>query len=209
MMESIDFSNIAKKYRKISTAQSSASEILFNLIDIKSQESVLDIGCGTGNLTSKIKDLTSGKVIGIDLSEGMINEAVESNGNCGIQFFAKNIQDIIYEKEFDAVFCNYALQWFADISLSLNKLYKALKSGGRIAVQAPATVLYCPNFVDAINGIMNKDEKLSKVFSSFKSPWLFLETAEEYSLLFEQAGFEVVLSRIETQPGLFTPEKVF
>jgi trans-aconitate methyltransferase len=208
-MESIDFSNIAKKYRRISTAQSSASEILFDLIDIKPGDSVLDVGCGTGNLTSKIKDLTSGKVIGIDLSEGMINEAVKNYENCGIQFLTKNIQHIGFEEEFDAVFCNSALQWFTEINLSLKKLYNALKPGGRIAVQAPATALYCPNFVNAINGIMNDDEKLRIVFSSFNSPWLFLETAEEYAVLFEKAGFKVALSRIETQPALFTPEKVF
>ena len=45
-MDKIDFSKIAEKYHEISTVQKSASETLFNLLDIQPEESVLDVGCG-------------------------------------------------------------------------------------------------------------------------------------------------------------------
>jgi SAM-dependent methyltransferase len=181
-MGKINFSNIAKKYHEISTVQKSASENLFNLLDIKPEESVLDVGCGTGNLTSKIKAITSGRVIGIDASEGMVEEAVKNYRNIGIEFLAKNIQDISFDEEFDVIFCNSTFQWFKNIGFTLKKLRKALKPGGRIAIQAPATESYCPNFLSAVNGIVTDDEEIGEVFSFFKSPWLFFETAEEFEI---------------------------
>ncbi|MGD1005769.1 MAG: methyltransferase domain-containing protein [Ignavibacteriaceae bacterium] len=208
-MGKINFSNIAKKYHEISTVQKSASENLFNLLDIKPEESVLDVGCGTGNLTSKIKAITSGRVIGIDASEGMVEEAVKNYRNIGIEFLAKNIQDISFDEEFDVIFCNSTFQWFKNIGFTLKKLCKALKPGGRIAIQAPATESYCPNFLSAVNGIVTDDEEIGEVFSFFKSPWLFFETAEEYTKIFEEGGFKVTLSGIESQSAMYTPEKVF
>jgi trans-aconitate methyltransferase len=208
-MNKIDFSNIAGKYREISTVQKSASENLFNLLDIKSGESVLDAGCGTGNLTSKIKAITKSRVVGVDVSEGMINEAVKNYGSAGIEFLAKSIHDINYDGEFDVIFCNSTFQWFKNIEVVLKKMHNSLKHRGRIAIQAPASEYYCPNFVVAISHMKNSDAEFAKVFSSFKSPWLFFENEEAYAKIFEEAKFKVAFSTIECQSAMYTPEKVF
>jgi trans-aconitate methyltransferase len=208
-METIDFSKIAKKYREISTAQSSASENLFKMLDIKSGESVLDAGCGTGNLTSKIKALTNSRVTGIDISDGMVKEALKNYGALGIEFLTKNLQELDFDGAFHVIFSNSTFQWCTDAEISAGKFFKALKPVGRMAIQAPATQLYCPNFVTAIDKIINYDENIKRVFSTFKNPWLFFETAEEYAKIFEADGFKVALSRIEAQSSLNTPEKVF
>lgn len=208
-METFDFSSIAAKYREISTAQSSASENLFKMLEIKSGESVLDIGCGTGNLTSKIKELTAGRVTGIDVSDGMVKEALKNYGTLGIEFLTNNLQDLRFYNEFDIIFCNSAFQWCTDARLAASKFFNALKPGGRAAIQAPATQLYCPNFVRAIDKIIDYDESIKSIYSSFNNPWMFFETAEEYTEVFENAGFSVALCRIEAQSSLNTPEKVF
>ena len=46
-----EFSEIAKRYRETSLVQQSAAETLFRLFAIGGSEDVLDVGCGTGNLT--------------------------------------------------------------------------------------------------------------------------------------------------------------
>ncbi len=76
-MNGVDFSKIATKYEGYSSVQKSAAEILLNLLKIGNTDDVLDLGCGVGSLTRKIKEITNGKVVGIDPSEGMIKEAIE------------------------------------------------------------------------------------------------------------------------------------
>ena len=74
-MISSTFSEISKDYEKTSIIQKGASETLFDLLQIKSSEDVLDLGCGPGHLTEKIKEITKGGVIGIDPYKGMISQA--------------------------------------------------------------------------------------------------------------------------------------
>jgi trans-aconitate 2-methyltransferase len=80
-----EFSEIAKRYRETSLVQQSAAETLFRLLAIEGSEDVLDVGCGTGNLTKKIRGATSGRVVGIDPAEGMIERAAREHGD-GIDF---------------------------------------------------------------------------------------------------------------------------
>ena len=74
-MNPSNFSEISKDYEKTSIIQKEASEILFGLLRIQSSEDVLDLGCGPGHLTQKIKEITSGIVMGVDPSEGMVKQA--------------------------------------------------------------------------------------------------------------------------------------
>jgi len=52
------FTEVSKDYEKTSLIQKGASEILFELLKIQPFEDVLDLGCGPGHLTQKIKELT-------------------------------------------------------------------------------------------------------------------------------------------------------
>ncbi|WP_456329035.1 hypothetical protein [Archaeoglobus sp.] len=57
--------------------------------------------------------------------------------------------------------------------------------------------------------MVKKDERTGETFAHFKEPWFFLETAEEYTSLFEKCGFKVVFSKSETFTTSHTPEEVF
>lgn len=81
---------------------------------IGDNDDVLDLGCGSGHLTRKIRGLTNGKVVGIDPSEGMIKEAVEKSKRLDITYEIKSAEDMDYEESFDVIFCNSAFQWFKD-----------------------------------------------------------------------------------------------
>jgi ubiquinone/menaquinone biosynthesis C-methylase UbiE len=64
-MNKIDFSQIATKYEEIVThslIHKSSIESLLRLLKIGNNEDVLDLGCGVGNLTRKIKEMTNGRV---------------------------------------------------------------------------------------------------------------------------------------------------
>jgi trans-aconitate methyltransferase len=191
-----NFSEISSRYEKDSVVQKSASELLFDLLDIQPNDSVLDLGCGTGHLAKLIRHTTRGRIIGVDPSEGMILKAKENNPDQDLSFYCCSAEQLEYINEFDKIFCNSAFQWFMDYKKALQKCFAALKSNGKIAIQAPATDHFCPNFMQAIEEV-KKHNSTSDTFAKFTSPWLFRNTAEEYSGLFAQAGFKVETSYID------------
>jgi len=203
-----NFSEISVKYEKDSLVQKSASDELFDLIRIGERDDVLDIGCGTGNLTKRIAEITGGKVTGIDASEGMIQEARRNYSHLGISFEVCPVERMTHVDSFDVIFCNSAFQWFKIPQPVLKSCYRALRRSGRIGIQAPARNVYCPNFIEAVEQV-RIDPRLRDRFASFRSPWLFLETPEEYKLLFETAGFEVLHARIDQVSARHTPEQIF
>jgi len=175
---------------------------------IGNNDDVLDLGCGTGHLTKKIRSLTNGKVVGIDPSEGMIKEAVEKSKGLDILYEIKSAEEMDYKRSFDVIFCNSAFQWFKDPRKAIKNCYRALRRNGRIGIQAPAKKIYCPNFIEAIE-IVKRNKRTKEIFARFKEPWFFLETTEEYKSLFEKYDFKVVFSKIETITTEHTPEEMF
>ena len=73
---------------------------------------------------------------------------------------------------FDVIVCNSSFQWFKKPEQVLINCFNALKQGGRIGVQAPATQLYCPNFVAAIEKI-RMHPNTREVFKHFEKSLVF------------------------------------
>lgn len=163
---------------------------------IRDNDDVLDLGCGSGHLTIKIRSLTNGRVVGIDPSEGMIKEAVEKSKGLDIVYEIKSAEDMDYKESFDVIFCNSAFQWFKDPEKAIKNCYRALRKDGRIGIQAPAKKIYCPNFLEAIK-VVKRDNRTKEVFAHFKEPWFFLETAEEYKSLFEKYGLKSCFQKLK------------
>lgn len=202
-----NFTTIAPNYQQTAVLQKSASERLFDMLDIGRNDDVLDLGCGTGHLTHKIRSATDGIVVGIDPSGGMIAEA-QRNSAPDIAFYVGDAESLNITGQFDAIFCNSAFQWFRDPCRAVVNGYNALRPGGRIAIQAPARTNYCPNFVLAADSLKG-DPQTREAFTHFRSPWFFLETAEGYADIFTSAGFSVLSSGIETVTQRCRPEKAF
>jgi ubiquinone/menaquinone biosynthesis C-methylase UbiE len=203
-----DFSEIAKRYEKDSLVQKSASEQLFDLLQISGNDDVLDVGCGAGNLTKTVAEKTKGKVVGVDASDGMIAEAKKKFGGLGIEFAVCPVEKLSYTNNFDVIFCNSAFQWFKHTEAAMQSCFKALKAGGRMGIQAPDRNIYCPNYLSAIEKVKS-DLELAGQFASFTAPWLFLDTAKEYAQLFEAADFRVQHAWIDQISSFHTPEEVF
>ncbi len=203
-----DFSVICDRYSDFAILQKSAGEMLLKLLDLHGDEDVLDIGCGVGDITRMIRKMTRGTVVGIDISAGMISEAVNRSKGLDIHFEVRRAEDIEYENCFDVVFSNSAFHWFEYPEKVIRNCYKALRKGGKIGIQAIAKKEYCPNFIKAIEKVKN-DPRTSDTFMKFKGSWFLLESEDEYNRLFEECGFEVVFSEIRTIKTKHTPEEVF
>ncbi|AKB28331.1 Biotin synthesis protein BioC [Methanosarcina siciliae T4/M] len=208
-MSEVNFNSRAFTYAKNSLVQKSASEVLLNLLSIQPGEDVLDLCCGPGHITKKIAQITGGNVMGIDISQGMIEQAISSGQEfTNLTYSVMDAEDFELPVNFDVIVCNSAFQWFQKPEQAITRCFNALKQEGRIGIQAPATRMYCPNFVAAIEKIRNHPG-IREIFKSFKNPWFFLESEEEYEQLFRSCGFDIIHSEIRKESNLFSPEEAY
>jgi ubiquinone/menaquinone biosynthesis C-methylase UbiE len=96
----------------------------------QSGERILDLGCGDGQLTTRIA-ATGAKVVGVDASPAMI----ESARGKGIDATVCNAEALPFHAEFDAVFSNAALHWVRDQDAMLAGVKRVLKPGGRFVAE--------------------------------------------------------------------------
>jgi trans-aconitate 2-methyltransferase len=98
---------------------------------------VVDLGCGTGELTKELHArLGAAETVGIDSSPSMLERASEFAG-AGLRFEEGDIAT--WEPApYDVVFSNAALHWLPDHRRLLARLTRAMPSGSQLAVQVPA-----------------------------------------------------------------------
>jgi trans-aconitate 2-methyltransferase len=99
---------------------------------------VVDLGCGTGELTRELHvHLDARETLGIDSSPAMLAKAAGFAGD-GLRFVAGDIGAFSGEGDYDLIFSNAALQWVPDHQALLRRLTAALSEQGQLAVQVPA-----------------------------------------------------------------------
>lgn len=108
--------------------------------NIKKGDAVVDLGCGAGNDVFIARALVGdeGKVIGIDMTEKMIEKAKSNNLKLGynnIEFRLGEIEDIPLKDNFaDVVVSNCVLNLVPDKSKAFSEISRILKSGGHFCV---------------------------------------------------------------------------
>lgn len=107
-------------------------EDLIELLDPKPGESILDLGCGPGQLTAKIAE-RGVNVVGLDASPEMIGQARQNYPK--LRFVLEDATRMTFNGEFDAVFSNAALHWMLDASAVARCISNALRQGGRFVAE--------------------------------------------------------------------------
>ena len=98
---------------------------------------VLDFGCGAGDVTFLVAELTGsdGEVVGVDRSEVAIDVAEQrarSLGSDRVSFIQSDASDSRLEGRFDAVVGRYVLMFQPDPAATLQALSKCVRPGGAI-----------------------------------------------------------------------------
>ena len=97
---------------------------------------VVDLGCGTGELTRRLADsLPESEVLGLDSSPQMLAKA-DSVKRAGLTFELGDQATL--SGSWDLIFSNAALQWSENHRQLIGHLYGRLAPGGQIAVQVPS-----------------------------------------------------------------------
>jgi trans-aconitate 2-methyltransferase len=109
-----------------------------NLVAIRQGLDVIDLGCGTGELTRKLADaLLDSKVLGIDSSQEMLNDS-KAFENEQVKFELRTIEAQVNGGiQWDLVFSNAAIQWVYNHEELLPKIIALVKPGGQLVIQLP------------------------------------------------------------------------
>lgn len=115
---------------------------LISRIGAESPASVVDLGCGPGNLTALLADRwPDAEVIGIDASPEMIAKAESAvspvDGRSTPSFQVGDLRSWRPPAPVDVLVSNATLQWVPDHLQLLPQLYRQVAAGGWLAVQVP------------------------------------------------------------------------
>jgi trans-aconitate 2-methyltransferase len=111
---------------------------LLSLVEHRPHMRVVDLGCGTGELTRELHEhLGANETIGIDNSETMLLKS-GAFGAAMLRFERGDIEAFVADQPFDLIFSNAALHWVPDHPTLFRRLASFLNERGQIAVQMPA-----------------------------------------------------------------------
>ena len=125
-----------KQYHKFQAERSAPFFDLLRLVEIRPNLKVVDLGCGTGELTRQLADgLPESDVTGIDSSARMLEKASPLSSR-NLHFEQGDQAQLT--GQWDLIFSNAALHWTEDHPALMPRLYDRLAPGGQIAVQMPS-----------------------------------------------------------------------
>jgi trans-aconitate 2-methyltransferase len=124
------------QYERFKTERAQPFRDLAALIEPRANMRIIDLGCGTGELTRELHErLGASETLGIDSSESMLAKAAPASS---IHFELGDIASFTTDNPFDLVFSNAALHWIPDHEHLFTRLMSLLAATGQLAVQMPA-----------------------------------------------------------------------
>ena len=114
------------------------NDLLLARSGVKASESVLEVGCGTGAATIPFAEAVgrNGRVVGVDLSEPMLEGArkrVAESGLSNIALLQADAQVHPFEPgQFDLITSRFGVMFFADPFAAFSNLLPAARTGGRL-----------------------------------------------------------------------------
>ncbi len=171
---------------------------LVDLLHPKLDERILDLGCGSGELTHKINEKAA-SVVGIDNSPEMIEKARFRFPLCDFQ--VADASNFEFNEPFDAIFSNAALHWVIDYKAAIGCMYKSLKPGGKIVVEFGGK-----DNVRSITDQLKKSLLKREYEAQSKLQLWYFPSIGEYTSELEAAGFNVSLAELYDRPTALADE---
>lgn len=110
---------------------SSLRQFLLSRLELPVESRILEVGCGTGVISSSLQGYTQGAVIGLDFNFHFLNQARLT----GSQFHlvcADAFKVPFQNDSFDAVVCHFFLLWLPDPAGALAEMIRAARPGSPV-----------------------------------------------------------------------------
>jgi trans-aconitate methyltransferase len=199
MNKSIDTWN-GQYYKQHSDSQLQRGLGTIESLTLHGDEAALDVGCGDGRITVALaKRLPHGSVLGLDLSESMINEAKKSFGDIpNVSFVNDNIITFATDKRFDLAVSFGTFHWISDQLGAFKNIFTLLKPGGRMVVKIGAERRGGPNLFESA--------KWKPLLEPKGQRW-FPQTPEKGQAMLEACGFTAIDVRYEERTTTYSNQE--
>ncbi len=200
------FNSIAPKYDFLNHTLSMGIDILWRKKAVKilkadQPKKVLDIACGTGDFS--IEDLNSGanEVIGLDISEGMVNVGIDKVKKKGLEYKVDlqvgDSENIHFEDgTFDGITVGFGVRNFENLEKGLSEMHRVLTKNGKVIIlefskpkKFPIKQLYFFYFKFVL-------PKIGRLISKDKTAYTYLPDSvnafpdgEKFTRILEKVGF--------------------
>ena len=204
----------AARYDRVSDPQVEWGRRVMTRLAPRPHERILDIGCGTGRLTSELAaHLSRGSVVGLDRSAAMLEVARPALAGAGaapaggsVRLVRGDGAALPFSFAFDAVFSAATLHWIADHDAVFRGVFDALRPGGRFVAQCGGGRNLERLYRRAAR--LMEDPELEPFFDGWRDPWHFASPDATRDAL-RRAGFVDVDASLEAAPVTFAEPAAF
>lgn len=163
-------------------------ESLLELLAPQPGERILDLGCGTGQLTAEIA-ARGANVVGLDSSTEMLGQARQNYPK--LKFMLADATRFRLDEPVDAVFSNAVLHWVKNGEAAVQSIAGALCAGGRFVAEFGGK--------DNIASILGALGEVFGATAEERCPWWY-PSIGEYAAMLERHGLEVQEARLFDRP---------
>ena len=195
----------AARYHRISDPQLAWGRAVAARLEPAAGERILDIGCGTGRLTAEIATRPGIRVVGLDHSASMLQEAARHAATqaAAPMYVRGDGAALPFTAAFDAVFSAATFHWIPDHDRLFASVFAALGPGGRFVAQAGGAGNLDPLYARARRLMCSP--QYADHFASWLEPFHF-ENAADTEARLSRAGFtDIQVSVVEAPVPFETP----
>ena len=203
------FNKVSSNYDKLNRLITFGMDIkwrknVMNIIASQNPINILDVATGTGDMPILYTKTKAKKIIGIDISDGMLNVArakVDNlNLNNTIELKQGDAENLLYDNGlFDVVSVTYGIRNFENLNKGLSEILRVLKSKGMLVIletSIPVKFPYKQSYLFYTKRVM---PLWGRLFSKDKKAYSYLSTSainfpygQELKTILEQIGFNEV-----------------
>jgi len=125
----------AATYERLSAPLTAMGTEVLDRLVLRGDETVLDAGCGTGNVTRVLHErLPGGRVIAVDAAPSMVEQARDLLP-AAVEVRQADLLELTLSERVDAVLSTATFHWIGDHDRLFARLHAALTPGGRLVAQ--------------------------------------------------------------------------
>ena len=209
------FNNISKEYDILNRVISFGIDVswrkkIVKILKSKNPSTILDVATGTGDLAIAMVKTNAQKIIGLDISKGMLDVGIEKikdrNLNNTIEMVIGDSENLKYENDFfDAVTVSFGVRNFESLDSGLSEIFRVLKPNGSLVILETSNPtkfpfkqfyrFYSKFILPSIGKIFSKDKVAYNYLSESSAEFPY---GEKFNNILRKIGFTNVVDFPQT-----------